>query len=298
LLIFGAVLVLCGKEKFFLLMSDFYKGIPRSVPIKKIIKETEFVKTFVFDGDLGARPGQFVLLWLPRLDEKPISVSYCGENEFWMTVFAVGPFSKKMHELKEGDLVGVRGPYGSWYQYEQGQRLVLVGGGYGAAPLYNLAEKASADGCEVDFVVGARGKEHLLFLDRIEKLPGVKLHIATDDGSMGEKGFNTVLLQKLIEENASKKGTDGFNSIACVCTCGPEKMMKRISDMCLEAGIPAQVSLERYMKCGFGVCGQCCVDESGERMCKEGPVVSNEKARSYPEFGKYHRDSVGKIKEL
>lgn len=274
-------------------MADFFKGVPKAVPIKKIIKETEFVKTFVFEGSLGAKPGQFVLLWLPRLDEKPISVSYCGENEFWVTVFAVGPFSKKMHELKKGDLVGVRGPYGSWYKYEKGQRLVLVGGGYGAAPLYNLAEKASAEGCAVDFVVGARGKEHLLFLDRIEKLPGTKLHVATDDGSMGEKGFNTVLLERLIKENVSVA-----KKIDYVCTCGPEKMMKRISDMCFEAGINAQISLERYMKCGFGVCGQCCVDESGERMCKEGPVVSNEKARSYVEFGKYHRDSVGKIYEL
>jgi dihydroorotate dehydrogenase electron transfer subunit len=66
--------------------------------------------------------------------------------------------------------------------------------------------------------------------------------------------------------------------------------------MCHDAGIDAQVSIERYMKCGFGVCGQCCVDTSGERMCKEGPVVSNERARMIIEFGKYHRDSVGKIK--
>jgi len=276
-------------------MDGFLKGIPKAIRIKKIIQETEFVKTFMFEGKLGAKPGQFVLVWIPRLDEKPISVSYNGENEFWLTVFAVGPFSKKMHELREGDLVGVRGPYGSWYQYEKEQRLVLVGGGYGVAPLYGLAKKASGDGCAIDFVVGARGKEHLLFLDRIKSLPGVTLHVATDDGSMGEKGFNTMILKRLIEANADKQEGGRKKLIDCVYTCGPEIMMQKISDMCFEAQIQAQLSLERYMKCGFGVCGQCCVDATGDRMCKEGPVVSNEKARSYVEFGKHRRDSVGKI---
>jgi dihydroorotate dehydrogenase electron transfer subunit len=271
--------------------------IPKSISIKKIITETPFVKTFVFEHTLNSKPGQFVLLWIPRLDEKPISVAYDGGNEFHATIFAVGPFSKKMHELKEGDLVGVRGPYGSWFKYEKGQRLILVGGGYGAAPLYNLAEKASADGCKIDFIVGARSSEHLLFLDRIKALPGVTLHIATDDGSVGEKGFNTLILARLIaEQKTGEVGAAVVPPIDCVYTCGPEIMMKKISDMCHDAGINAQVSIERYMKCGFGVCGQCCVDASGERMCKEGPVVSNERARMIIEFGKYHRDSVGKIK--
>jgi dihydroorotate dehydrogenase electron transfer subunit len=131
----------------------------------------------------------------------------------------------------------VRGPYGSWFKYEKGQRLVLVGGGYGAAPLYNLAEKASADGCTIDFIVGARSAEHLLFLDRIKALPGVTLHIATDDGSVGEKGFNTLILQRLIEEQkavgaAGAQGTSGSTRpIDCVYTCGPEIMMKK-SQIC------------------------------------------------------------------
>ena len=283
--------------------------IPKVIPIKKVIVETPHVKTFVFAHKLGAKPGQFVNLWLPRVDEKPMSVAYCGPKEFWVTMFAVGPFSKKMHTLKAGDKVGVRGPYGHGFSFKKGQRLVMMAGGYGAAPLYYLTVEAAKKGCKIDFVIGARSKDHLLYLSRIRKLKNVKLHITTDDGSVGLKGYNILVLEKLLEEgkrqkakgrSASKKSKGKSQKakvrrIDCVYTCGPELMMKKISDMCFNAGVPAQISIERYMKCGFGVCGQCCVDETGERMCKEGPVVDNNRARKIAEFGKYHRDSVGRI---
>lgn len=285
--------------------------IPKSIPVKKIIPETEHVKTFVFEYGLGARPGQFVTLWLPGVDEKPMSVAYCDEKEFWVTIFAVGPFSKAMHELKEGDLVGVRGPYGSWFKYEKGQHLVMMAGGYGAAPLYNLTLAASKDGCTIDFVVGARSKDHLLYLDRIKELHGVDLRIATDDGSEGIKGYNVLILEEIFREakagkamkavcegNMCKREEVEVKPVDCVYACGPEMMMKKVSDMCFEEGVNAQLSIERYMKCGFGLCGQCVVDDTGERMCKEGPVVDNERARKISEFGKYHRDAQGKIHEF
>jgi len=290
------------------------RDVPKVIKIKKVIVETPFVKTFIFEHKLGAQPGQFVNLWLPRIDEKPMSVAYCDAKEFWVTMFAVGPFSKKMHTLKAGDLVGVRGPYGHGFSFKKGQRLVMMAGGYGAAPLYNLTVQAVKAGCKIDFVIGARSKEHLLYLSRIKKLKNVKLHITTDDGSVGLKGYNTQVLEKLLAEvggkmpappvkgargaKAGKSGAKGAvksKKIDCIYTCGPEMMMKKISDMCWSAKVSAQISIERYMKCGFGVCGQCCVDESGERMCTEGPVVDNARARKITEFGKYHRDSVGKI---
>lgn len=266
--------------------------IPKAVKIKKIITETPHVKTFVFDRTLGAQPGQFANLWLPRVDEKPMSIAYDDGKEFWVTMFAVGNFSTKMHTLKVGDLIGVRGPYGNHFTYKKGQRLVMMAGGYGAAPLYFLTTQAVKQGCTVDFIVGARSKVHLLYLNRIKKMKNVTLHIATDDGSVGVKGYNTLILERLIAEaSASKKK----KQIDCVYGCGPELMLKKISDMCYENGLNAQVSIERYMKCGFGVCGQCCVDPLGERMCMEGPVVDNKRARKITEFGKYHRDKVGKM---
>jgi dihydroorotate dehydrogenase electron transfer subunit len=263
--------------------------IPKAIPIKKIINETPHVKTFVFEHELKSQPGQFVNLWIPRVDEKPMSIAYDGGKEFWVTMFAVGPFSKLMHTLKVGDLVGVRGPYGKPFGFKKGQRLVMMAGGYGAAPLYNLTLKAIKQGCKVDFVVGARGKEHLLYLNRVKKLKNVKLHVATDDGSVGKKGYNTLILDELLK---------GKKRIDCVYACGPEMMMKKISDMCAGAKVEAQLSIERYMKCGFGVCGQCCVDPKGQRMCMEGPVVHNALARKIVEFGKYHRDKTGKMHQF
>ena len=126
-------------------------------------------------------------------------------------------------------------------------------------------------------------------MNRIKKLgASVKLHVATDDGSVGKKGYNTLILEELI---ANKKG----KKIGCVYACGPEPMMKKVSDICFASKVNAQISVERYMKCGFGVCGQCSVDPKGFRTCVEGPCVSNEVARSVVEFGKYHRDKTGKM---
>lgn len=260
--------------------------IPKAVPIKKIVQENPHVKTFVFEHTLNSQPGQFVNLWIPRVDEKPMSIAYDGGKEFWITMFAVGPFSKTMHQLKVGDLVGVRGPYGKPFTFKKGQHLVMMGGGYGAAPLYNLSTRAIEQGCTVDFVVGARSEDLLLYLERVEKLKNVKLHVTTDDGSVGEKGFNTFVLSRLIAEG---------KKIDCVYACGPEMMMKAISNICHDAEVDAQISVERYMKCGFGVCGQCSVDPRGQPVCVEGPCVSNEMARKITEFGKYHRDKIGKM---
>lgn len=263
--------------------------IPKPIPIKKIVRDTPHVKTFVFEHKLKSKPGQFVNLWIPGLNEKPMSICYDDGKEFWVTIFAVGPFSKKMHKLKVGDLVGVRGPYGTSFDFKRGQRLVMVAGGYGAAPLFNLAGNASAKGCKIDFVVGARGKNHLLFLDKIKKLKNVKLHVATDDGSVGMKGYNTLILEKLLKRR---------QKINCVYAVGPELMMKAVANMCGAYKINVQVSIERYMKCGFGVCGQCCTDITGERMCKEGPVVDGKRLKKITEFGKYHRDSVGRVQKF
>lgn len=267
---------------------------PITLPIKKIIRETAHVKTFVFDYALGSEPGQFVNIWVPRVDEKPMSIAYDSGKQFWLTIFAVGAMTKKLHEMKVGDQVGIRGPFGKGFKYEKGDHIITVGGGYGAAPLYNLAVHASAKKCTVDFIVGARSKEHLLYTDRVKKIKGVKLHVATDDGSVGAKGYNTVLLEKILAD--MKKTAVGKKKLrkTVVFAVGPEVMMKRVSDICFAAKVDCQVSVERYMKCGFGVCGNCCIDDSGITVCTEGPAMNHLEARKNVDFGSSHRDAVGR----
>jgi dihydroorotate dehydrogenase electron transfer subunit len=263
-----------------------FNTIPETLPIKKIVKETDSIWTFQFEYELGSKPGQFVMLWIPGVDEKPFSIAYDGGGEFWLTIAKVGEATEELFKLKEGDLVGLRGPFGNGYSWSKGEHLVLLAGGYGAAPLYGLARAAVEDGCKVDFVVGARSDSMLLYEERVAELgENVKYYAATDDGSKGHNGYNTEVLEEILAKESG---------VSQIYACGPEMMMKRAAEIARDKSIPSQLALERYMKCGFGVCGQCCVDESGICVCKEGTVFEGERALGFSEFGKYHRDSVGR----
>ncbi|TSC99139.1 MAG: dihydroorotate dehydrogenase electron transfer subunit [Candidatus Peregrinibacteria bacterium Greene1014_49] len=267
--------------------------LPKTYKIKAIKQETEMVRTYTFDGSLGARPGQFVMVWLPGIDEKPFSVAFDNGAETKITFFAVGPMSEEFARCSVGDLV----------EWKAGQHIALVAGGYGAAPMYFVAAETVHHGCTLEVFVGARSKEHLLYLKELESLPHVSLHVATNDGSMGFKGFNVQHLGKMLEVcqrgskgNKGLKGVKGgdLDPIDQVFACGPEMMLKAVSELTAKYKIPSQLSLERYMKCGYGICGNCVVDPLGIRLCTEGPVVKNDACVKIEEFGKYHRDALGK----
>lgn len=265
--------------------------LPRTYRIASVKKETEFVTTMTFGISLGAKPGQFVMLWLPGVDEIPMSVALDDGKKLQVTFFAVGDMTKKLAQLQKGDLVGLRGPFGTRYTWKKKQRLALVAGGYGAAPMYFAAREAAKDGCSLEVFVGARSQKHLLYEKEFLKLPKTTLHIATDDGSKGFTGFNVQLLAQLLKEKKHSKKSPWIHQIFA---CGPERMLVSVSDLSSREKIPAQLSLERYMKCGYGLCGNCAVDETGERLCCSGPVVTGEHARQITEFGRYHRDALGR----
>lgn len=264
---------------------------PLLLPISEIIQENPHVKTFMFDYPLHAEPGQFAMFWIPGVDQKPLSISYSDETRFGTSVFAVGPFSQKMFDLKVGDRVGVTGPYGTGFSIQENTHYIMIAGGYGAGPLALLAERLQGKNCTVDFCVGARTKDLLLFEQRMQKLPFVTIHTATNDGSLGHAGFVTEILEQQLRANLRSK-----SAVLCV-TCGPELMEKKVLDICNAHEINCEISIERYMKCGYGVCGQCCVDGTGKTMCKKGPVVDRATANNIIEFGKYHRDKSGTIIE-
>jgi len=255
---------------------------PIILKIEKVVDEAKDTKTFVFNYGLNAKPGQFVNVWIPGVNEKPFSISFQDRNRFAITCFSVGEFSRKLNTLEVGEKVGIRGPYGNGFSVKRG-RVALVGGGCGTAPMAFLAEELVKAGAEVDFIIGARSKELLLYLDRM-KLSNINVHAATDDGSHGHKGFSTELLESLLSKR----------QYYFVYTCGPEIMMKKVIDICDKYNVGCEASMERYMKCGFGVCGQCCVDNLGIRVCKEGPVFSKEAVKQMFEFNKYKRDATGR----
>jgi len=245
--------------------------------IKSVLKENFEVKTFRFNRAMKADPGQFMMVWIPGLDEKPFAVSYA--DPFGITVFEAGPFTRKMQELKKGDKLGIRGPYGHGFELK-GKNICLVAGGHAVIPIAYLADVAKKKNYNITSIVGAKSKKHLFFVDRLEKSSS-NVTVTTDDGSFGKKGFTSDVLKELLKKE----------KFDCIYTCGPEIMMKKVLDICEKYGIECQASLERYMKCGFGLCGQCCID--GVLVCKDGPVFNSEQLRKLSEFGKFKRDKSG-----
>ena len=262
---------------------------PEVFVIKDFWEEATGIRTFVFAGTLDSKPGQFCMLWLPGVDEKPFSIARDYDGEIWLTICQVGPATEKLFAMEVGDKVGLRGAFGHGFSatplrppLSGGKaNIVLVGGGYGTAPLHFTGKAHQAAGSQVTMIIGARSADLLMHQDWCTEA-GFRTLIATNDGSAGTEGFTTHVLQDLL---ANEK-------IDLVQTCGPEKMMKAIAQMCLEHQVDSEVSIERYMKCGFGICGQC-VTESGEKMCQTGPVVAGKKALTYPDFGLFHRGPEG-----
>ncbi|MEE8168248.1 MAG: dihydroorotate dehydrogenase electron transfer subunit [Candidatus Hydrothermarchaeales archaeon] len=250
----------------------------RTVKIREVIEETNKIKTFILNAEISAMPGRFIMCWIPGLDEKPMSLSYT-EGYIGVTVLEVGPFTGKMMTMKEGELLGFRGPLGRGFKVT-GDKILTIGGGVGVAPLAPLADKALKEGRDVTAIIGALSASGILFAERMEKA-GARVLITTDDGSAGMKGFTTDALKKLLEE-------ESFDQ--CF-TCGPEIMMYKVLQQ-TKGRIPTQACVERYFKCGIGVCGQCILDKNGLRVCKEGPVFRDKELET-GEFGRYHRNASG-----
>lgn len=254
-------------------------------PVKKVIKENYRVKTIEIDHNMtDALPGQFLMVWIPGVGERPMSI---GNNApLAISVANVGKFSSKIHEIKEGDLISYRGPFGKPFGLsEKGKKVLVIGGGYGIVPLYFLAKAARENGLEPYAVVGGKSGKDIIFEKPLFAVCE-EVFITTDDGSRGKKGTVMAEAKWLIE---SKK-------FSCVYACGPERMMKAVAEMCKEHKVPCQVSLERYMKCGVGVCGSCAIN--GRLTCLEGPVFNGEDALKLSEFGNKKRDASGRLQDI
>lgn len=260
---------------------------PKIYKIDRVINEADSFKTLVIKGKINTMPGQFVMFWIPGVEMKPFSISYEDENEFHITVMKVGDFTKRMFELKKGDKVGIQGPYGKGFDLSLGKKVVIVGGGCGIAPVSFLMHKAKKIGKEIHFIGGCRNKDLFIKKEEIEKTVS-DFSFVTDDGTLGEKGFTTDALEKLLIKE----------KFDVIYACGPEIMLYKIAQIADKAGVKCEISVERMMKCAIGICGQCCIDESGKRACADGPVFDSKFLLNSKEFGKYHRDVRGRMVEF
>ncbi len=220
------------------------------------IPEGKCGATLVLDGELPCQAGQFVMVWLPGVEERPFTL--VNDTPVTLTVAAIGPLTRALAGLEVGARVWLRGPYGHGFP-PPGRRLLVLGGGSGIASLALLARRALAEGAEVRTYIGARTTDLLM-------LPWYPhwstLTLTTDDGSQGIHGN---VLQAAAEQFAWADG---------IYACGPEPMLAALARSRRSDWPPCWINLERVMRCGIGVCGSC---HCGSHLvCADGPVFNLE----------------------
>jgi len=243
--------------------------------ISDVLQEGKGQKSFFFRHHIECNPGQFLMVWLPGVDEKPMAVSYYNKNEFAFTSQAIGKFTNALDKMKKGDKIGVRGPYGNSFPIKN--NACVVAGGVGLSSVSTLIDVLR----NPLIIYGARTKEHLIYLKRYKNK---NMIVTTDDGSLGRQGFTTDVLGEVLK---NKK-----NRIKIVYTCGPEIMMKKVFDLCQKYKVECEASLERYMKCSFGICGACMIND--KIVCMDGPIFNSKQLRNLPEFGNTARLKSGR----
>lgn len=216
------------------------------------------------------RPGQFAEI---RVDgssttmlRRPISINMVDYQQqcVWFLIQMVGDGTKRLGQLQVGDVVNVLLPLGNGFSMpiDKEEKLLLVGGGVGTAPMLFFGRQLAEQGLKPTFLLGARTASALLELDEFQKYGRVL--VTTEDATMGEKGF--VTQHSILKE-------ENFDRICC---CGPKPMMKAVAQYAQATGIQCEVSLENKMACGLGAC-LCCVEDTKEGnvcVCKDGPVFN------------------------
>ena len=251
----------------------------QTFPIKKITEHGPGVKSFYFEQTFKALPGQFVNVWIPSVDEKPFSVSRVANGLIEISVKAYGRFTKELMKRREGDLLGIRGPFGNGFSLND--NALLIGGGIGIAPLRILGDALQQNNKRFVSLFGAANEHELIFKPDFEEQS--KCYFYTDEGSFGKKGLVTDDLLKIIRAE----------KIEFIYAAGPEIMFVKLKEIIDPLNIPYEFCMERYMKCGIGICGQCVLDDSGIRLCVEGPVLNQDDLKGVTELGMVHRNASG-----
>lgn len=217
----------------------------------------------------SAQPGQFVHIrigdsWDPLL-RRPMSIFRIHSNGISVLIRDVGRGSHELTRAQVGESLNVMGPLGQPFRLERGsRRLLMVGGGYGVAPLLGLADLALPSGAEVVLLVGAASASYIFPADQAG--PSITYRTATVDGTAGHQGFVTELIPKYLAWADQ------------VFACGPTGMLQAVHAQCsARVDLPIQVSMEQQMGCAMGVCLGCVIptDHGYQRVCRDGPIFES-----------------------
>jgi dihydroorotate dehydrogenase electron transfer subunit len=215
------------------------------------------------------KPGQFAQVRVDGSSDtflrRPISIHDVDyeKNTFKLLIQIAGKGTQTLSELKGGDILNLIYPLGNSFSLpSDNEKVLLVGGGCGIAPLLFLARYLNTNGSKPDILLGFRNRERIIEYEEYEKSGNV--FVTTEDGSMGEKGYVT---------SHSIFTANEYNRICC---CGPDSMMKAIAAYCRDRNIICEVSLENLMACGIGACLCCIVDTVKGNLCTciDGPIFN------------------------
>ncbi|MDP8262213.1 MAG: FAD/NAD(P)-binding protein [Candidatus Ancaeobacter aquaticus] len=248
---------------------------------KQMTKLEKYFEIILPNGkDLSHEPGQFVMVSIPGIGEAPISISSSPtkKGSFELVVREAGTLTASLHKLNAGDVVGIRGPFGTGFpvQILEGNDLLFVAGGLGIVPLRSLINYVifnRRDFGKINILLGCKTPEDMLFGDEVaewEKRLDVNFNCTVDRSDPDWKG-NVGLITNLIPGVT----LDSDRTFGVVC--GPPIMYKFVIAELLKKNIPERqiiVSLERHMKCGVGKCGHCQIDNL--YCCQDGPVFTYE----------------------
>jgi len=272
--------------------------LPYPVRIDKIITETEDrnLKTFRFvflnskdEEKFSYTPGQFAELSIAGKGESSIGIasSPTEKGHVTFTVNKVGLVTTRLHNMKEGDVMGIRGPLGNWYPWEEmeGKNVVIIGGGFAFTTLrssiiYMLHPENRSRFKDISVVYGARNPGMLLYKDELaewEQRDDIHMHITVDGTDDPDWKYNIGFVPTITEQ----KITSADDAIAIVC--GPPIMIKFTQPVLEKVGFPPEriiLSLEMRMKCGIGMCGRCNIGD--KFVCKDGPVFSLAQLKNMP----------------
>lgn len=248
-----------------------------------LVKESKKINSntyrLTFHWETEAKPGQFVMVWKPGMEEVPISLSSTKLDKS-ITFKVVGDDTKKLSETKCGEHIQIRGPYGNGYKLDinDKKKILLVGGGIGMAPLIPVMKCKT-----VDCVIASASSEEALSYQKTAKNYCKNVWISTDDGSAGFHGNAVDCVKQVLKEKDYDE----------IIACGPEVMLFFLHQFCNKIHMEHQMSLERHMKCGCGVCGACMMDD--KRVCRDGPVFNGYEIDKMKEFGTSKRSADGSI---
>ncbi len=231
-----------------------------------------------------ARPGQFIQVRISKTLSpflaRPFSILKANIEKGSISILykVFGSTTAELSCKEKGDFVTILGPIGNTFNTDDYENIIMVAGGIGVPPLYNVITEINLDKKNVHLFFGASSKEELYLYDELND-KNIELTVTTDDGSFGEKKFITEPLEELLKSITDKKNT-------CILTCGPMPMLRKIQQMSLDYGISAQISVETVMACGIGLCQGCVLPKDNHTeeqeyslVCCDGPIYRENELR-------------------